>query len=299
VERRKRRKGKSRKLIYGIAAVVIVCFGILTYSFLRPTDQTNISQEFSYKAAIVDHLSLFEPNPSFNQTCTTILEEGGFTVDYYSGEEVTVNFYRNLPKQSYGLLILRVHSGIRWKDNKVCFFTSEPYSESKYVYEQLTEKVGMVAIYEEGPFYFGISPEFVKSSMEGRFVDTIVVMMGCDGLKYDSMAEAFIKKRAKAYISWNEGVLASHTDQATIQLLQHLVIEKQTVQNAVTETNKHVGPDPQDGSILQYYPDSANNHVIPNVASNLILNDAPLSSYNSELSLRYVHRLMWQNKGSH
>ena len=49
---------------------------------------------------------------AFNQTAPTILKEAGFTVDYYPGEEVTINFFRNLPRHDYGLLILRVHSGI-------------------------------------------------------------------------------------------------------------------------------------------------------------------------------------------
>lgn len=281
MERRKRRKRKSGKLIYGIVAVVIVFLCVLAYSFLRPTNQTNINQEFSYKAAIVDHLSLFEANSAFNQTASTILEEAGFTVDYIPCEEVTVNFFRNLPKHDYGLLILRLHSGIRWGTESVRFFTSEPYSESKYVYEQWTDQVGMVALYEEGPFYFGISPEFVKSSMKGRFINTTIIMMGCDGLRYTDMAEAFIKKGAKTYISWDKGVLASHTDKATIRLLQHLITEKQTIEKAVTETMKEVGSDPQDGSILRYYPDSANNYVIPDVASNLILKDSDISSYES------------------
>jgi len=290
VERRKRRKRKSGKLIYCIVAVVIVFLCVLTYSFLHPTNQTNINQEFSYKAAIVDHLSLFEPNPTFNQTASTILEEAGFTVDYYPGEEVTVNFFRNLPKHDYGLIVLRVHSALTdvhptW----VCLFTSEIYSKTKYVDEQLTGRVGIACFLNPPPYFFGINPDFIKFSTNGRFQDTIVVMMGCDGLRYPSMAEAFINKGAKAYISWDKGVLASHTDTATIHLLQRLVIEKQTIEKAVTETNKEVGPDPQDGSIIQYYPDSVENYVIPNIASNLILNDAPLCGYDPKPSLRHVH----------
>ena len=284
MERRKRRKRKSRKLIYGVVAVVMVFFCILTYSFLHSTGQTNISQEFSYKVAIVDHLSLHQPNPNFNQTASAILEEAGFTVDYYPSEEVTVNFFRNLPKHDYGLLILRVHSGIGVVETDwVCLFTSERYTRSKYVDEQLAGRI-MAACYQnppEPPYFFGINPDFVRLSTKGRFQNTIVIMMGCDGLRYPTMAEAFISKGARAYISWDKAVLTSHTDKATIQLLRHLVIEKQTIEKAVAETNKEVGPDPQDRSILLYYPDSVCNYIVPNVASNLILKDSKIFSYDS------------------
>jgi hypothetical protein len=279
VNRRKKYKRRSRKTFYGIVAVVIVFFCILTYSFLRPTNQMNISQEFSHKAAIVDHLSLYQPNPNFNQTASAILEEAGFTVDYYPSEEVTVNFFRNLPKHDYGLLILRVHSGIGVVETDwVCLFTSERYTRSKYVNEQLAGRI-MAACYQnppEPPYFFGINPDFIRLSTKGTFQNTIVLMMGCDGLRYPTMAEAFIKKGAKAYISWDKAVSASHTDEAIIHLLRQLVIEKQTIEKAVSETNKEVGPDPLDGSILLYYPDSANNNVIPSVASNLILKDSKI-----------------------
>jgi hypothetical protein len=284
VERRKRYKRKSRKTLYGIAAVVVVFFGVLTYYFLRPTDQTNISQEFSYRAAIVDHLSLHQPNPNFNQTASAILEEAGFTVDYYPGEEVTVNFFRDLPKHDYGLLILRVHSGIGVVETDwVCLFTSEPYTRTKYVDEQLAGRI-MAACFQnppEPPYFFGINPDFIRLSTKGNFQNTIVIMMGCDGLRYPTLAEAFIKKGAKAYISWDKAVSASHTDEATIHLLRQLVIEKQTIEKAVSETNKEIGPDPLDKSILKYYPESVENHIIPNRANNLILKDSNIPSYDS------------------
>ena len=284
MERRKRYKRKSRKTLYGIAAVVVVFFGVLTYYFLRPTDQTNISQEFSYRAAIVDHLSLHQPNPNFNQTASAILEEAGFTVDYYPGEEVTVNFFRDLPKHDYGLLILRVHSGIGVVEKDwVCLFTSERYTRSKYVDEQLAGRI-MAACFQnppEPPYFFGVNPDFIRLSTKGRFQNTIVIMMGCDGLRYPTLAEAFISKGAKAYISWDKAVSASHTDEATIHLLRQLVIEKQTIEKAVSETNKEIGPDPLDKSILKYYPESVENHIIPNRANNLILKDSKIFNYDS------------------
>lgn len=262
MKKRKRHRRKSRKPLYAILGVALVFFCILTYSFLRPTNQTNIHQGFSYKAAIVDQLSLTAPNRDFIQTATNILEQAGFTVDHYLGEEVTVEFYRNLPMYGYDLIILRVHSALDSyeKVSPVVLFTSEPYSTTKYVLEQLQNQVGAVAYSteeaERGIMYFGIKPSFVKQGMRGTFNNTTVIMMGCDGLKYQTMAEAFIQKGAKVYIGWSGGVSASHTDLATAQLLKHLIAEKQTIKQAVTETMKEIGPDPADGSVLQYYPEA-------------------------------------------
>jgi hypothetical protein len=163
-----------------------------------------------------------------------------------------VEFYRNLPTHGYNLLILRVHS------TEYALFTSEPYSKGKYVEEQLTNRLILVAYSKEeaekGIVYFGILPKFVLH-MKGKFQNTTIIMTGCSGLTYTIMAEAFIKKGAKAYIGWSGGVLASHSDQATILLLKHLLKEKQTVNKAVKETMNEVGPDPIDKSILLCYPE--------------------------------------------
>ena len=255
MERRRRHKRKSRKPIYAIVAIVIVFFCILTYSFLRPTSQTNISQDFSYKTAIVDHLSLTAPNPTFIQTATNMLEHAGYTVDYYPGEEVTVNFFRNLPKHDYDLVVLRVHSALMGGISPpVGLFTSESLSKTKYIYELLTDQLVGAKFTDQENEYFAFTPLFVKYSMNGRFENTKIIMMACDGLTYTGMAEAFTEKGAEVYVSWNGPVSASHTDYATNTLLRHLVTEKQTIEQAVTETMKEVGLDPEYESILQCYP---------------------------------------------
>ena len=290
LRRKKRRKGLSKKeSLYGILlAVVIVSILFIYFSLRSPLIQTNGT--FQFKAAIVDHLSLFEPNQTFIETATTILEEAGFTVDYYPGEEVDVEFYRKFPKHGYGLIVLRVHSALTedyptW----VCLFTSEIYSKSKYQWEQREGRVGIACFQNPPPYFFGINPDFIKKSAEGRFCNTIVIMMGCDGLKYPSMAEAFVEKGARAYISWDGPVSASHTDQAIIQLLEHLITEKQAIKQAVNETMKEVGPDPVDESILQYYPPEAENHVMPEPESNLTTNVAEINPKIGKLKDEHNH----------
>jgi len=272
-EERKRRI--ARAVFLASILLIAVFSAYFGYTFLNQLQSQTVNPASSQlKAAIVDQGSLSPaagPNPVFIETATNILEEAGYTVDYYPGEEVTVEFYRNLPTHGYRLIILRVHSsatelqGEDFVESPVAFFTSEPYSQTKYVYEQLTDQL-VVAYYPvpEPSYYFAILPKFVTANTKGRFQDTIIVMMGCEGLNNTKMAEAFMEKGATAYISWSQDVLASHTDQATIYLLTHLLTEKQTIEQAVENTMKEVGQDPAYNSVLLYYPLKSGNYVIPN-----------------------------------
>jgi len=251
----------KRRLTYLLAATTaIALIGILAYSTLGPRNPPFV--DYTPAVAIVDHLSIQWPDQNFLQTIQTILNETSLKVEYYPNEDITVDFYRKLPSHNYKLIIFRVHStaecSAEGQPPYVVFFTSETYSTTKHVSEQLDMRLVYVNFPEnEPPGYFGITPLFIEASMEGRLNDTIIISMGCDGLKENTMAEAFVEKGAKAYISWNGSVSASHTDEATTFLLRHLITENQTIKNAVKETMNEVGPDPVDKSILMFYPDKA------------------------------------------
>ena len=262
IRKEKKKEGRiGLAVLVSILTAITIVSGFLINSRLnRPSTGQTVTSISELRATIVDHLSLTYPNQTFIQTATNILRQAGYTVDYHPGEEVTVDFYRTLPTQGHSIMILRVHSAlVSAEEPPVTLFTSESYSGTKYVYEQMRDRVGWVTYrFENGtpkePTYFGISPLFVKQSMNGMFQDTIIILMGCNGLTYADMAQAFIQKGARAYISWSDAVIASHTDQATIQLLKHLVAENQTIMQAVTETMEEVGPDQVYRSQLGYYP---------------------------------------------
>jgi hypothetical protein len=254
------RPGKAAAIL---GALAVVCGGIAAALLLSgviggpPGPKT---------AAIVDQLSLTEPNPAFLETATSTLQQAGYAVDYYPGEEVTVEFYRNLPTHGYELIILRVHSGLvveryietgsQTATDYVGLFTSEPYSDTKYSTERLG-RLGEFQYYDGSPTYFGIAPNFVRWTMRGGFDEATIILMGCDGLKSDETAEAFLEKGAKAFIGWNGSVSAAHTDAATERLLRHLLIDGLDIQQAVTQTMADVGPDPAYGSSLLLYPPEA------------------------------------------
>ena len=256
-------------IIVTVLVAIVAVSSFLIYSFLNSSlnqtinpDQTS-NQQSQPRAAIVDHLSLTAPNQTFIQTATNTLKQAGYTVDYYPGEKVTVEFYGNLPTHGYSLIVLRVHSAITAGSRSLGLFTSEVRSQTKYVYEQLTDQLVGAKFPNDETVYFGISPLFVLNRMKGTFKNTTIIHMGCDGLAYTTMAEAFRQKGAKVYISWTEDVLASHTDQATTHLLQHFLIEKQTLKQAVTETMKEVGPDPASSAMLLAHPEEVWEDTIP------------------------------------
>jgi len=208
------------------------------------------------KAALVDHLSLTFPNQSFVDNATEILEQAGYTVDYYPGEEVTVEFYRDLPTHHYELVILRVHSGRFLLSNgtlgdDVGLFTGEPYDPEKYVEEEKAGLLSNAHYTYTNVSYFGITPSFVVAEMKGKFKDSMVILTGCDGARSDMLAKAFIYKGANAFAGWTGAVSASYTDAATESLLKHLLIEKLPLQEAMSKTKEEVGPDPIYGSELK------------------------------------------------
>jgi hypothetical protein len=258
----RRKGGRLRKAAVAFVGVALLCIGLVAGLLLSGVF-SGTSGPRPKTAVIVDQLSLTFPNPSFAETATDILEQAGYEVDYYPGEEVTVEFYRNLPTHGYGLIVLRVHSGLTREISGeeatpreyVSLFTGEPFTEGQYHTEIGGGRVGVAAYYEGGPQVFGISPKFIESSMKGRFDDTTVILMGCDGLKSHQTGEAFLDKGARAFVSWSGPVSATHTDAATERLLEKLVIDGLPVGDAVAQTSAELGPDPSYGAELRVLPD--------------------------------------------
>ena len=210
------------------------------------------------KAAIVDQLYSLQPNQAFIEQATQVLKAYGFKVDIYHGDEVTVDFYRRVPSYGYKLVIFRARSGLLGKEGEVirrtCLFTSEPYSETKHVAEQLSDQLAKARINEYHPWVFAIGSEFITRSMEGQFPNTVIIMMGCSGLYLKDLAQAFVDKGASAYLAWDATVDLDYVDEATPYLMRQLCMDKVAIREAVTSTMNVVGPDPKHGAKLKYYP---------------------------------------------
>jgi hypothetical protein len=241
-------------LIAGGAAVVAIVAAIaLAVVLTSGGDGEGGASSAGKRAIIVDQLSLTVPNPDFISEASGTLAEAGYEVEYVSGENVTVDLYRCLPDRDFDIVILRVHAGITTEVDAetgektgteyVSLFTGEPYDETRYPSEQLN-RLGAARYNEDSDPLFGIGPAFIEDSMEGDFGGALVVMMGCDGLRSQRTAEAFLDRGASAFVSWTQPISGPHTDNATSILLQRLLIEGKPVEQAVAETAAEVGPDP-------------------------------------------------------
>jgi len=257
--------------IAGVVTIVAVASGAWLFAV-----HTGGGQEPSHRAAIVDQLSARIPNASFVDSATSMLEQAGYSVDYYDADKVTVDFFRDLPTHDYDLIILRAHSAIPRKDlslpsdvpqdvldkvmaqigDDVLLFTSQPYDSAAYLDDQKALRLFPVVYTGDSMAnaYFAVSSFFVKSSMRGRFNGTTIILMGCSSLASDKTAAALVDKGAKGVVGWSDMVSPEHTDQATAQLLQHLLKDKLPLAKAVDITMSEVGQDPTYGSSMRAYP---------------------------------------------
>jgi len=246
---------KTKHLLFILIFIIIILSFTLSISVFSPVHQAFSNQK---KAVIVDQLSLTFPNQSFVIEAKAILEQSGYSVDYIQGENVTVRCYQNLASQNYNIIILRVYSALNPdRSGPLALFTSEPYDKNKYVLEQLLDLAGRI-FYENDTtdkkeYYFGVSPKFFFQT-KGSYNNSTVILMGCDGLTYSDVAEAFIKKGAKLFVGFGGPVTASYSDAATLSFLKHFVKEGLWVEKARVMTIADAGSDPIYDTTLWYYP---------------------------------------------
>lgn len=246
-----------------VLGIVVVIALVRSSPASKPASSSDPGQ---LRAAIIDQLHSLRPNEAFISEVTTQLEECGFEVDLYQGDGITVDLYRQLPTHGYKLIIFRTHSGFLASEGrtiyKTCVFTSEPYRETKYVTEQVTDQLAMARIDENHPWVFAILNRFVTQSMEAQFDDTVIIMMGCSCLYLDDLAEAFIAKGASAYLAWDATVDLGYVDE-TIPYVIELLFEKDlAIEQAVANTMREKGSDPNYGALLKYYPQSIGNRTV-------------------------------------
>jgi len=247
----------------------VAIVGIVVLIRLYPPGQPPFGNSGTPRAAIVDQLSVLQENPAFIAEVTGQLEEYGFEVDLYQGEDITVAFYRGLSAQGYRLIVFRTHSGILAEGETVhlrtTLFTNELYSRSRHLVDQLEHRLFRARIDEDYDWVFSISPKFIRESMPEQFDDTVIIMMGCAGITIHDLAEAFIDKGASAYLAWDATVLLNYVDKATLHLVDQLFSERKTVREAVNSTMRVIGPDPRYDAELDYYPPGIGGKTLKNL----------------------------------
>jgi len=223
------------------------------------------------RAAIVDQLAVMEPNQEFIEQVTTELEACGFEVDIYSGEEVSVELYRQLPQYGYKLIIFRAHAGLLQAEENsevvgikqaTYLFTAEEYRQTRYRSLQLDDQLLPAEMTADFPLVFAVNSKFVLESMEGSFDDTLIIMMGCSCSYLEDMAAAFTIKGASTYMGWNGSVSLDYVDRAAADLITNLCSGNMTVNEAALETMTGIGPDPYWGASLKFHPGESSGQTI-------------------------------------
>lgn len=186
----------------------------------------------------------------FEAQSTDLLSSNGYNVEYYSGEEVTVTFLKNIPPEQ-DLYIFRVHSTCI--NNRTWLFSGEKYQTNSYPILQIAGLIHKAKPSYETDYLFAVSPEFIHEFNKDRFKDGMVLMMGCDGLCVSDLANAFCEQGASIYVSWDGKVCLEHTDKAFLSILNSICTRKSTIIEALEYAKDHIGPDPVYYSSLYYY----------------------------------------------
>jgi len=202
------------------------------------------------KAVIIDQLYDELPNDDFHTKTTGYLEKAGFQVDIVTTKDVTIDFYKNLPKMNYKYVIVRTHGAEN--SNDVVLFTGERYTEDKYIQEQLFGQVKKatplleisykididnsskwIVVNETDRYmiipanpvddtrndFFAISSELVEHGMNGKFDDTVFILGGCNTLSNPSLAKSLIDRGASVVLGWDNAVSNVDNDRAILFVL--------------------------------------------------------------------------------
>ena len=252
---KKRRKRSLKRIIKTkrifILGIIIAIAASLTYLYIIQPLATPPTSTFTI--GILDQF--YSESPEFTNEIVKLAEENGLAIQIFKDEEVNVELYRKLPTFGFKLIILRVHTGISEEGNYPFLFTSENYSDMKYPFEQVTNQIGRGIIpYRNDTPLFTVGPDFFRLSAEGDFNGAVVILSSCYGLYNDFLAEAFIEKGAKVFISWSDKVGLSHTDAAVKVLVEALVKDRMSIIEALRLTAEKVGSDPTYGGKLRFYP---------------------------------------------
>ncbi len=283
--------GTTNKKLISIIIVAAISIGAVTLIFNTPStenqpntiEQTNLSQEeidpiqenvnlqesesvvtskleskqtpTQLRAAIIDQVHNDLPNFELQADAQRMLEDAGYHVDLYTTDEITVDFYKNLPSMNHNFILIRSHGGEDLSDENPTFlFTGEKYSKEKYTFEQISRQVGYgIPIYSEeleelkesdqdvlDHAYFTVGAKMVEDGMVGTFPDSIIIVGGCESARSHELMESFMKKGAKHVLGWDATIYSRDNDKAMIWLLDGILVKQVSVLDAANEINEEL-----------------------------------------------------------
>jgi hypothetical protein len=253
---------RKRKLIYAFLTIIVVLIPLVYFYSAATTKQEKP------RAAIVDQLSssklgetIRNKNATFVEAVEHLLQERFSMIDYYS-DNATVEQYVHLASLGYRLIVWRGHSALD-PSGYVALASTDKYGLKDYDTYLENDQLALCNITGDASLYFGITPRFIEQVMGGRFTDTVIFLMSCNGLNegYLKTAQAFENKGAKAVISWDNWVSSFDNDGAADILLQYLINENNTIGQAVSRMPLY-SPD-YGWAELKYYPPETSDYYIP------------------------------------
>jgi len=218
-------------------------------------------------AVIIDQLHDFIPNPYFQEKTIQHLELAGYKVDVFTTEDITVDFYKNLPSLNYKYIVIRTHGLEDPKYNNATFlFTGEKYDINKYIPEQLSGQLGKGApIYGEerdlieqknesleDRMYFLVGSKLVDELMVGKFPDSIILIGGCESVRNKDLAKSLILRGASDVVGWDRTIGSIENDRVMLAFLEKTLVDKEKIQDVIIELNDEYSSDLQFSSKLNH-----------------------------------------------
>lgn len=256
---------KSHRIKIGISVIVVVAAIGASIFLLQEGDAQYNTYTGPPKALIIDQLYDDMPNKYFHEKATEYLEMGGYETDIVTTKDITVDFYKELPKMNYKYIVIRTHGAETIED--VVLFTGERYNEENYISEQLFGQVKKAApllevayqVIDDGGSsqwiiinethkylktpakrtatakneFFAISPLLVSQAMKGKFDDTVFLLGGCNTLSNPSLAKALIGRGASVVVGWDNTVGNYDNDRVLLETLRNTFEKNMEVNEAV------------------------------------------------------------------
>ncbi len=230
---------------------------------IETEDETTITIK---KAAIIDQLDRDLPNPTYQNRTTSYFIQAGYDVDLYTTEDITVDFYKELPSMDYDFIVFRSHSlAIYGKNPSEWLFSGEKYSNKVHISEtlsgQLSPGVPYVVTEDQTITYsealserhFMIGPKFIDESMVGQFPGSVIILGGCETMPHELLAEALVKRGASSVIGWNELINSSKNDRVMTSLLEEILVNGLEIDQAIDLVMEDYKKDKKSGLKLKHF----------------------------------------------
>jgi len=198
------------------------------------------------KAVIIDQLYRDIPDPHYQNQTMRYLLDAGYDVDLYTTEDITIDFYKELPSMDYEFILFRTHSlAIYGKNPSEWIFSGELYSNKVHISEtlsgQLSPGVPFIVTEDQTITYsealnerhFMIGSKFIDESMVGHFPESVIILGGCETMPHELLAEALVKRGASSVIGWNELVGSGYNDRVITSLLEEILVNGLEIDQAI------------------------------------------------------------------